>query len=125
MIRLNASAPDFAAAFAALVDDRRESDAGVSDRVAAIIRRVRAEGDAALHALAHSDEARVFGREAVDLRLVGDFRVEAALAVERMPYEIRPHCPRQQEQDDRDENGAETSADDHGAYGCPLRLIIA
>ena len=47
MRRLDASAPGFAAAFDALVGDRRESDADVSADVAAIIARVKAEGDAA------------------------------------------------------------------------------
>ena len=47
-LRLDASAPDFAAAFAALVADRRESDSGVSRDVAAIIADVRARGDAAV-----------------------------------------------------------------------------
>ena len=48
MRRLDASAPGFAAEFDALVNDRRESDSDVSIDVAAIIARVKAEGDAAL-----------------------------------------------------------------------------
>jgi histidinol dehydrogenase len=48
MRRLDASDPGFAAAFDALVDDRRESASDVSADVAAIIARVKAEGDAAL-----------------------------------------------------------------------------
>jgi histidinol dehydrogenase len=48
MQRLNASDPDFASAFDALVNDRRESDAGVSADVTAIIAKVRNEGDAAV-----------------------------------------------------------------------------
>lgn len=48
MKRLDASAPGFAADFAALVDDRRESASDVSADVAAIIARVKADGDAAL-----------------------------------------------------------------------------
>lgn len=48
MRRLDASAPGFAAAFDALVNDRRESDADVSADVAAIIARVKSEGDVAL-----------------------------------------------------------------------------
>ena len=48
MRRLDASAPGFAAEFEALVNDRRESDSDVSSDVAAIIARVKAEGDAAL-----------------------------------------------------------------------------
>lgn len=50
-LRLDARAPDFETAFTALVEARRESDADVSRDVAAIIARVRAEGDAALKAL--------------------------------------------------------------------------
>jgi histidinol dehydrogenase len=48
MIRLDATDPGFEAAFAALVDARREADADVSADVAAILSRVRSEGDAAL-----------------------------------------------------------------------------
>src|SRR3546814_17216821 len=48
MRRLDASEPGFAAEFDALVNDRRESDSDVSADVAAIIARVKAEGDAAL-----------------------------------------------------------------------------
>ena len=44
MQRLDAQDPGFAAAFAALVDDRRETDAGVAADVAAIIADVRARG---------------------------------------------------------------------------------
>ena len=48
MIRLDASAADFPAAFTALVNARREADADVSRDVAAIIADVRGRGDAAL-----------------------------------------------------------------------------
>ncbi len=48
MLRLDAHAPGFAAAFTALVAARRESDAGVAAGVAAIIADVRARGDAAV-----------------------------------------------------------------------------
>ena len=47
-LRLDASAPGFAAAFNDLVDARRESDGGVAADVAAIIADVRARGDAAV-----------------------------------------------------------------------------
>lgn len=47
-LRLNSRDPGFAAAFAALVDARREADEDVSRDVSAILKRVRAEGDAAL-----------------------------------------------------------------------------
>src|SRR3546814_2119254 len=48
MRRLDASASGFAAEFDALVNDRRESASDVSADVAAIVARVKAEGDAAL-----------------------------------------------------------------------------
>src|SRR5690606_7393704 len=48
MRRLDAAAPGFAAAFDALVNDRRESASDVSADVAAIVARVKAEGDTAL-----------------------------------------------------------------------------
>ena len=48
MRRLDASEPGFAAEFDALVNDRRESSSDVSADVAAIIARVKAEGDDAL-----------------------------------------------------------------------------
>jgi histidinol dehydrogenase len=47
-LRLDAGAPGFAAAFAALVADRRESGHDVAADVAAIIADVRARGDAAV-----------------------------------------------------------------------------
>jgi len=46
--RLSSADPDFATAFAALVDARRETDADVSRDVAAIVAAVRERGDAAL-----------------------------------------------------------------------------
>jgi histidinol dehydrogenase len=48
MITLSATDPDFPARFDALVNARREADADVSRDVAAILARVRDEGDAAL-----------------------------------------------------------------------------
>ncbi len=47
-LRLDARASEFAQQFKALVDARRESDAGVASDVAAIIADVRARGDAAV-----------------------------------------------------------------------------
>ena len=46
--RLTTTAPDFAAAFTDLVDARREADEDVSRDVTAILKAVRANGDAAL-----------------------------------------------------------------------------
>jgi histidinol dehydrogenase len=51
VLRLDARAAGFATDFAALVAARREADADVSRSVAAILARVRAEGDAAVAAL--------------------------------------------------------------------------
>ncbi len=48
MLMLDASDPGFEAAFAVLVDARREADADVSADVAGILSRVRTQGDAAL-----------------------------------------------------------------------------
>ena len=48
MLKLNATQPDFAERFDALVNARREADADVSTIVAATIRDVRARGDVAL-----------------------------------------------------------------------------
>jgi histidinol dehydrogenase len=48
MIRLSTLGPDFAARFEALVNARREADADVSRDVAAILARVRDEGDTAV-----------------------------------------------------------------------------
>ena len=48
MIRLHSNSADFAAAFTELVKARREADADVARDVAAIVARVRDEGDAAL-----------------------------------------------------------------------------
>lgn len=47
-LRLGSQDADFAAAFTALVDARREADEDVSRDVSAILKRVRTEGDAAL-----------------------------------------------------------------------------
>ncbi len=48
MVRLDSRNPDFADRFSALVNARREADEDVSRDVAAIIARVKAEGDAAV-----------------------------------------------------------------------------
>ncbi len=48
MIKFSTTDSDFAVHFDALVNARREADSGVSADVAAIIRRVRSEGDAAV-----------------------------------------------------------------------------
>ena len=63
MRRLDAAAPGFAAAFDALVNDRRESASDVSADVAAIVARVKAEGDTAL-----ADYTAKFDRFDLDAR---------------------------------------------------------
>ena len=70
MIRLSASAPDFLARFDALVNARREADADVSRDVAAILARVRSEGDAAL-----ADYTSRFDRHDLD---VSGWRIDPA-----------------------------------------------
>ena len=61
MIRLTTTSPNFAAEYTALVNARREADADVARDVAAIIARVRDEGDAAL-----ADYTQRFDRHDLD-----------------------------------------------------------
>ncbi len=63
MRRLDSNKPDFAAAFGALVNARRESDAGVSADVAAILAQVKVEGDAALRDLTQKFDGFDLDRE--------------------------------------------------------------
>jgi histidinol dehydrogenase len=60
-LRLDSRAPDFAEAFTALVEGRREADADVSRDVAAIVADVRARGDVAL-----ADYTQRFDRHDLD-----------------------------------------------------------
>ena len=69
-LRLDSRAPDFEAAFTALVDGRREADEDVSRDVSAIIAAVRAGGDAAL-----ADYTRRFDRHDLD---ASGWRIERA-----------------------------------------------
>ena len=94
MQRLRSSDATFGAAFAAVVNDRRESDAGVANDVAAIIAEVRARGDEALaeytarfdgHLLA-GENWRISAeecREAFDA-LAPDLRAALELAAQRI-----------------------------------------
>ena len=59
MQRLSTRDPGFAEAFARLVDDRRETDDDVVRDVAAILKRVRNEGDAALAELTEQFDGHV------------------------------------------------------------------
>ncbi|MPT48516.1 MAG: histidinol dehydrogenase [Sphingobium sp.] len=84
MQRLDSTSPDFAAAFDALVNDRRESDADVTSAVQDIIARVRREGDAALH-----DLTLRFDRHDLNATgwRVGENEMQAAL--NGLPAELR------------------------------------
>jgi len=84
MRRLDASAPGFAAAFDALVDDRRESASDVSADVSAIIARVKAEGDAAL-----ADYTARFDRFDLDASGWSISKEECAAAYEALPPDLR------------------------------------
>lgn len=91
MLRLDARAPDFASRFDALVNARREADSDVSRDVAAIIARVKAEGDAAV-----ADYTKRFDGHDLDWRisredcaaayagLTPDLRAALDLAAERI-----------------------------------------
>jgi histidinol dehydrogenase len=84
MRRLDASAPGFAAEFDALVNDRRESASDVSADVAAIIARVKAEGDAAL-----ADYTAKFDRFDLDASGWSIPKAECAAAYEALAPELR------------------------------------
>ena len=84
MIRLDRADGDFAARFDALVDDRRETAVDVARDVATIIRAVRDDGDAALHAFTQKLDRH-------DLNATG-WRVEAtacAAAFDALEPELR------------------------------------
>ena len=84
MRRLDASDPGFAAEFDALVNDRRESDSDVSADVAAIIARVKAEGDAAL-----ADYTAKFDRFDLEARGWRISKEECAAAYDALAPELR------------------------------------
>lgn len=85
MIRLDATAADFAQDFARVVGARRESDSAVSDAVKAIVADVRARGDAALAEYsARFDDYR--------LDNAADWRIEpqaCKAAFDRLPPDLR------------------------------------
>ncbi|WP_242096220.1 histidinol dehydrogenase [Sphingomonas sp. CROZ-RG-20F-R02-07] len=70
MIQLHTADADFAERFAALVDDRRESDAGLARDVSAIIASVRRDGEAAIRDLTQRHDRH-------DLERTG-WRIDAA-----------------------------------------------
>ncbi|OHD03878.1 MAG: histidinol dehydrogenase [Sphingopyxis sp. RIFCSPHIGHO2_01_FULL_65_24] len=84
MRRLDASEPGFAAAFDALVNDRRESTSDVSADVAAIIARVKAEGDSAL-----ADYTAKFDRFDLDASGWSISKAECAAAYAALAPELR------------------------------------
>jgi histidinol dehydrogenase len=84
MRRLDASAPGFAAEFDALVNDRRESDSDVSSDVAAIIARVKAEGDAAL-----AEYTANFDKFGLDTSGWSISKAECAAAYEALAPDLR------------------------------------
>ena len=84
MLRLSTSDPAFSAAFSALVDDRRESDAGVASDVTAIIADVRARGDSALAELTAK-----FDRFDLDAAGWSITREECAAARAALPADLR------------------------------------
>ncbi len=77
MLSLDARAPDFAARFDALVNARREADEDVSRDVAAIVARVKAEGDAAV-----ADYTRRFDGHELDWRISLDACAAAYAALD-------------------------------------------
>jgi len=84
MIRLDSSDPDFDSAFTALVNARREADADVSRDVAAIVVKVRAEGDAALR-----DYTSRFDRHDLDATGWEIGRAERRAALANLDPELR------------------------------------
>ncbi len=97
MLRLSTADPDFAARFETLVNARREPDQDVSRDVAAIIARVKAEGDAAVADLTQRFDGHALAWK-IDLEeaasayagLDSDVREALELAKERiLAYHVR------------------------------------
>ncbi len=128
MQRLHSSNGTFAAAFAAVVNDRRESDAGVASDVAAIIAEVRARGDEALaeytarydgHLLV-GDNWRISPeecREAFDA-LAPDLRAALELAAQRIRAYHEAQLP--EDRDYTDAVGVRLGAKWRGVDGAGL-----
>lgn len=83
-IRLSTSDADFAAAFTTLVDARREADEDVSRDVAAILKAVRAGGDAAL-----ADYTQRFDRHDLDVSGWAVPPAETRAALETLSTDLR------------------------------------
>lgn len=129
MLRLVSSDPGFATAFAAMVDDRRESDADVARDVAAIIADVRARGDAALADYTARFDRFTFAddadwritpeacREAFDA-LTPDLRAALELAAQRIRAYHEAQLP--QDRDYVDATGIRLGAKWRGVDGAGL-----
>ena len=111
MKRLSTASPDFPAAFAALLDEARDTTARVDGVVAGIIADVRARGDAALIDLttrfdgwapAGAAALRVTPEEieAADARIDAERRAALNLAAERIEAFHRAQLPRDLEMKD-------------------------
>ena len=83
-LRLSTSDADFAAAFTTLVDARREADEDVSRDVAAILKAVRAGGDAAL-----ADYTRRFDRHDLDVSGWAVSPAETRAALDTLSTDLR------------------------------------
>ncbi|MEA3542523.1 MAG: histidinol dehydrogenase [Pseudomonadota bacterium] len=83
-LRLSTSDADFAAAFTTLVDARREADEDVSRDVAAILKAVRAGGDAAL-----ADYTRRFDRHDLDVSGWAVTLAETRAALDTLSTDLR------------------------------------
>jgi histidinol dehydrogenase len=82
--RLSTADTDFASAFTALVESRREADVDVSRDVTAILSRVRVEGDAALR-----DYTRRFDRHELDVSGWEISRQERQTALANLDRDLR------------------------------------
>ncbi len=111
MKRLSTASPDFPSAFAALLDEARDTTARVDSVVAGIIADVRARGDAALIDLttrfdgwapANATALRVTPEEieAADARIDAERRAALNLAAERIEAFHRAQLPRDLEMKD-------------------------
>ncbi|WP_340265589.1 histidinol dehydrogenase [Sphingobium mellinum] len=83
-LRLDSGSADFVAAFDALVEARREADEDVSRDVTAILKRVRAEGDAAL-----ADYTSRFDRHDLDASGWAVRPAECRAALDAISTELR------------------------------------
>ncbi|MFY9350980.1 histidinol dehydrogenase [Sphingobium sp.] len=83
-LRLSTTDPDFAAAFTALVDARREADEDVSRDVTAILKAVRAGGDAAL-----ADYTQRFDRHDLDVSGWSVTAAETRAALDGLSSKLR------------------------------------